>query len=63
MDDLLSNGLHQDFRRSPGTRTFLLLSFSIINHDKKKLKIYSFINLDSVSLAQIVFKYNKQHTG
>ena len=38
------------------TKSFLLLMII-----KRNWRIYSFKNLDSVSLAQIVFKYNKQH--
>ena len=53
-------------RRSRGGKgdvppTFWLLNFFIINDNKKKLKNYSFKNWDSLLLAQIVFKYNKQH--
>ena len=57
-------------RRSPRGRgggkrdvppKFLTTKFFFINDNKKKLKNYSFKSWDSVLLAQIIFKYNKQH--
>ena len=54
-------------RRNPGgqgsvtPQLFDYQNFLLLIIIKRNWRIYSFKNLDSVSLAQIVFKYNKQH--